>query len=64
MIFFITILDYGLILMKKYYKIRNIQSIENAFYYHLRVFAGRNYAEYLNFACNLPVENKISDLTF
>ena len=30
--------------MKKCYKIRNIKSIENAFYYRLCVFAGRNYA--------------------
>lgn len=29
----------------------------------LCVLAGKSYAEYLNFACNLPVENKKSDLT-
>lgn len=32
--------------------------------YCLSVFAGKSYAEYLNFACNLPVENKKSDLTW
>lgn len=31
--------------------------------YRLSVFAGKSYAEYFNFACNLPVENKRSDLT-
>ena len=31
--------------------------------YRLCVSADESYAEYLNFACNLPVENKRSDLT-
>lgn len=31
--------------------------------YRLSVLAGKSYAEYLNFACNLPVENKRSDST-